>query len=240
MEVGMNIDDYLDDEQLKVVGLLGVVIIAMAAGPMLLMPSDDTEIEPNNGTVVTPDGTELQEVDGGVDRGPLGGLNAIPASHLRDDESPTVHASAGAQTMRVETTTVSGEPALNLTDERTHDGRWVSVPTAWFNETQGGVPSVARIAHEENGTYTETIQVRGNSAAFYVRGFSTNTVTFGGELVIRDQPAVDGTRHTYQLDSRDSVDNLVINATGVENTAPASTSVSATDGDTLPIDVGGT
>lgn len=240
MEVGMNIDDYLDDEQLKVVGLIGVVIIAMAAGPMLLMPSDDTEIEPNNGTVVTPDGTELQEVDGGVDRGPLGGLNALPASHLRDDESPTVHASAGAQTMRVETTTVGGEPALNLTDERTHDGRWVSVPTAWFNRTQDGVPSVARIAHEENGTYTEAIQVRGDSAAFYVRGFSTNTVTFGGELVIRDQPAVDGTRHTYQLDSRDSVDNLVINATGVTNAGWSNVSSSGvSDTDSVSIDVGG-
>ena len=240
MEVGMNADIPLSDEQLKIVGLIGVLALAVVAAPMLLMPSDDTEIEPNNGTVVTPDGTELQEVDGGIDRGPLGGLNAIPASHLRDDESPTVHASAGAQTMRVETTTVNGEAALNLTDERTHDGRWVSVPTEWFNRTQGGVPSVARIAHEQNGTYTETIQVRGDSAAFYVRGFSTNTVTFGGELVIRDQPAVDGTRHTYQLDSRDSVNDVSINVTGVENTESASTSLSATDGDTFPIDVGGT
>ena len=240
MEVGMNIDDYLDDEQLKVVGLIGVVIVAMAAGPILLAPSDDNEIEPNKGTVVTPDGTELQEVDSTVDRGPLGGLNAIPTSHLQDDESPTVYASAGSQTMRVETTTVGGDPALNLSDERTHDGRWVSVPTEWFNQTQGEVPAVARIAHEENGTYTEAIQVRGDSAAFYVRGFSTNTVTFGGELVIRDQPAVDGTRHTYQLDSRDSVNDVSINLTGVENAAPASASGNFSDGDTVPIDVGGT
>ncbi|WP_256948988.1 autotransporter outer membrane beta-barrel domain-containing protein [Halorubrum ezzemoulense] len=142
--------------------------------------------------------------------------------------------------MRVETTTVDGEPALNLSDDRTHDGRWVAVPTEWFKGAYGEVPSVARIAHEDSGTYTEPLQVRGDSAAFYVRGFSTNTVTFGGELVIRDRPAVDGTRHTYQLDSRDSVDNVSINLTGVENTGSASTRISATDGDTLPIDVGGT
>ena len=126
----MNAEIPLSDEQLKIVGLIGVLALSVVAAPMLLMPSDDAEIEPNNGTVVTPDGTELQEVDGGVDRGPLGGLNAIPASHLRGGESPTVHASAGAQTMRVETTTVNGEPALNLTDKRTHDGQvecWLAV-----------------------------------------------------------------------------------------------------------------
>jgi hypothetical protein len=239
MEVGMNAEIPLTDEQLKIVGLIGVLALAVVAAPMLLMPSDDAEIEPNNGTVVTPGGTDLQELDGGVDRGPLGGLNAIPASHLRDDESPTVHASAGAQTMRVETTTVGGKPALNLTDDRTHDGRWVSVPTEWFNRTQGGVPSVARIAHEENGTYTEAIQVRGDSAAFYVRGFSTNTVTFGGDLVIRDRPAVNGTRHTYQLDSRDLVNDLSINVTGVSNKETLSASSVLYDGESIPINVGG-
>ncbi|OYR43095.1 hypothetical protein DJ82_00685, partial [Halorubrum sp. Ib24] len=79
----------LDDEQLKVVGLVGVVVLAMVGAPMLLTPSDDEEIEPNNGTIVTPDGTTLEEVND-PDRGPLAGLNAIPSSHVRDDESPTV------------------------------------------------------------------------------------------------------------------------------------------------------
>jgi len=215
MEVAMNIDNPLDDEQLKVVGLVGVVVLAMVAAPMLLTPSDEPEMEPNNGTVTTPDQTTFEEVNG-PNRGSLGGLNAIPASHS-DESGPTVQSSAGAQTMRVETTTVDGEPALNLTDDRTHDGRWVSVPTDWFNRTQGEVPEVARIAHETNRTYTESIRVRGNAAAFYVRGFSTNTVTFGGELVIEDQPAINGTRHSYELGSMDNVDDVSINVTGETN-----------------------
>lgn len=227
----MNVDIPLDDEQLRVVALVAVVVVAIAAAPILLAPSDDDRDEPNSGTVVTPEGDTLEEVDD-TSRDPLDGLNAIPTSHLQDQESPTVQASAGAQTMRVETTTVDGEPALNLSDERTHDGRWVSVPTDWFNRTHGEVPAVARIAHEKNGTYTEAIQVRGDSAAFYVRGFSTNTVTFGGELVIRDQPAINGTGHSYQLNSRDSVDDFTVNLTGTLNSETESFTVSQAGGTT--------
>jgi len=234
----MNVDIPLDDDQLQMVALIGVVVLAMAAAPILLAPSDDDQAEPDSGTVVTPEGDTLEEVDD-TTRDPLDGLNTIPTSR-QDAESPAVHASTGAQTMRVETTSVNGEPALNLSDERTHEGRWVSVPTDWFKRTHGEVPKVARIAHESNGTYTEAIQVRGDSAAFYVRGFSTNTVTFGGELVIRDRPAIDGTRHSYQLSPTDSVDNVTVNLTGVENTQPASTSATLSDGESLEIDAGGT
>jgi hypothetical protein len=235
----MTEDDSESELPIGTLVVVGALILAALTLPTFAPGTAPGGENASNGTIVTPDGTTLEEVDG-VDRGPLDGLNALPASHLRDDESPTVHASTGAQTMRVETTTVDGEPALNLSDDRTHDGRWVAVPTEWFNRTQGGVPSVARIAHEENGTYTEAIQVRGDSAAFYVRAFSTNTVTFGGELVIRDRPAVDGTRHSYQLDSRDSVDNLVINATGVTNTDWSNSSTErVASGGTKTVDVGG-
>lgn len=234
----MNIGEMLDDEQLKVVGLIGVVVLAAAAAPMLLAPSDEPEVEPNNGTITTPETDPIQEVNT-VDRDTLGTLNVVPRSHT-DDSGPTVQASAGAQTMRVEATTVNGEPALNLTDERTHEGRWVSVPTQWFKQAYGEVPEVARVAHEDGGTYTETVRVRGESAAFWVRGFSTNTITFGGELVIRDTPAIDGTRHSYQLSSMDQVENVSINLTGVENTAIDSTSAVRTNGESLTANVGGT
>ncbi|TKX61428.1 hypothetical protein EXE47_17895, partial [Halorubrum sp. GN12_10-3_MGM] len=231
----MTDDSALEDLPVGTLVVVGALLLAALTLPTFAPGTGPEEPDANNGTIVTPDGTELEEVN----RGPIDGLNVLPGSHLMDD-SPTVHASTGAQTMRVETTTVDGESALNLSDDRTHDGRWVAVPTEWFKGAYGEVPSVARIAHEDGGTYTEPLQVRGDSAAFFVRGFSTNTVTFGGDLVIQDRPATDGTRHTYQLDSRDSVDDVSINLTGVENTAPASASTaSAVDGDTIPLTVGG-
>lgn len=229
----------LDELPVGTLVVVGALLLAALTLPTFAPGTGPEEADPSNGTIVTPDGTTLEEVDGS-DRGPLAGLNALPASHLRDEETPTVHASAGTQTMRVETTTVDGEPALNLSDDRTHGGRWVSVPTEWFERTQGEVPSVARIAHEENGTYAEPIQVRGDSAAFYVRGFSTNTVTFGGELVIQDQPAINGTRHTYQLDSRDSVDDLSINVTGVSNSQDRTISGVTQSNSIETVDIGGT
>ena len=231
----MTDDSALDELPVGTIVVVGALLLAALTLPTFAPGTGPEEPDASNGTIVTPDGTELEEVN----RGPIDGLNVLPGSHLMDD-SPTVHASTGAQTMRVETTTVDGEPALNLSDDRTHDGRWVAVPTDWFNQTHGEIPSVARIAHEDSGTYTEPLQVRGDSAAFFVRGFSTNTVTFGGELVIQDRPAVDGTRHTYQLDSRDSVDDVSINLTGVENTATDSASAVRTNGESLTANVGGT
>ncbi|QKY18295.1 hypothetical protein [Halorubrum sp. CBA1229] len=151
-----------------------------------------------------------------------------------------VRASAGSQTMNVQTSVVDGEPAIVLEDERTHEGRWVSIDTAWFEEHLGEVPNAAFITHESGNEYAAPLQVRGDSAAFYVREFSTNTVTFDGEVQLSGAQAGDGSQFQYELANTSGVNDPSINLTGVENTATASTSVSATNGDTFPIDVGGT
>ncbi|SHG78576.1 beta strand repeat-containing protein [Halobaculum gomorrense] len=231
----MNRDDVpLDEGQVKIVGLIAALVVSAALGPMLFMPSPDAPDRAANassGTVVTPtpapadtgDSGGLEELSTG--RSPpddLSRLGNVPKSHTQAGEqvpTPPVAASAGAQTLRVEATVVDGEPALNLTDTRNHDGRWVSVPTAWFEQVYGTVPEVARIANSESGAvYTEPVTIRGGQAVFWTRGYSTNTVTFGGELLISDDPAVDGTTHTYDITNLASASEPTGTLTGVVNT----------------------
>ena len=127
----------------------------------------------------------------------------------------TVRASAGSQTMSVETTIRDGEPAIVLEDDRTHEGRWVAIETSWFQEQLGEVPQVAHIQHETEGSYTSPIQARGGEAAFYVEEFSQNTITFEGELTVTADPATDGDSITYEAPN--GGDDLSINVTGVIN-----------------------
>jgi len=152
-------------------------------------------------------------------------MNSVPDSHIkqlsneRETETPPeptdVRASTGSQTMQIETTTVDGEPALVLGDDQTHDGRWVSVSTTWLEEVHGEVPATVTIEHESGDSYTQEVRVEEDSAAFYVRGFSTNTVTFSGEVQITGDPADNGSQYSYDIADLDSTSNVTVNMTGV-------------------------
>ncbi|WP_176451057.1 hypothetical protein [Halorubrum sp. Ea1] len=235
---------------LKPLAVAGVLLVgAIALGPAAPFDDGDTNIEteePVEGETYEPVVEETEE--SAVNTPDLSGttLNALPSSYLgtaegnAPDPPQEIRASAGSQTMNVETTVVDGEPAIVLEDDRTHDGRWVSIETAWFEEHIGETPDAAYVKHEDGTEYAAPLQVRDGSAAFYVNGFSTNTVTFGSDVVLSGDQAGDGSQFQYELANTSGVSDYSINVTGVENTAPASTSVSATNGDTLPIDIGGT
>jgi len=61
------------------------------------------------------------------------------------------------------------------------------------------------------------VRVEEDSAAFYVRGFSTNTVTFSGEVQITGDPADNGSQYSYDIADLDSGSNVTVNMTGVSN-----------------------
>ena len=223
----------------KSILLAGVLITAAVA-----MPADP--FGGGEASVETQDPVEGETFEPEPDAPSLNGatLNSLPDSFTGSEaEAPeppdSVRASAGSQTMNVQTDVVDGEPAIVLEDDRTHDGRWVSIDTAWFEEHLGETPSVAYIDHETDGEYAAPLQVRGDSAAFYVREFSTNTVTFDGEVTLSGSQAGDGSQFEYELGNTTGVEDPSINLTGVENTANASTSGVRMDGDSLGIDVGG-
>ena len=227
-------------------GLITVAVVALVVLSAVLSPAAliGDSGEKDNITTIEGERYEYDDASGPSTDG-LNSLNALPSSYTdRGEDAPAppdqVRASAGSQTMSVETAVVDGEPAIVLEDDRTHDGRWVSIDTAWFQEHVGEIPSAAYIAHEDGTEYAAPLNVRGDSAAFYVREFSTNTVTFDGEVRLSGSQAGDGSQFQYELANTTGINDPAINLTGVENTEAASTSISATGSDTLPIDVGGT
>ncbi|WP_143420645.1 hypothetical protein [Halorubrum ezzemoulense] len=235
----------------KPLGLAAVLLIAAVAIPAAPLgddPSASVETqEPVEGeTFETETEPETDsETSTEPERSTLNGatLNELPSSFLDSPpdapEPPqNVRASAGSQTMNVETAGVDGEPAIVLEDDRTHDGRWVSIETAWFEEHLGEIPNAAYVTHEDGSRYAAALNVRGESAAFYVREFSTNTVTFDGEVTLSGEEAGDGTEFQYDLNATD-VGAPSINLTGVETTQADSVSARRTDGESLGFSVGG-
>ena len=194
----------LSSDQMTILGMVGAVVLLSVLAPMMFAPSPTpADSAPNNGTTYdaqpsTPSQSSSQPAEslgsGAIERLSYSNadLHPVPDSHVgstNPGRTPDVSSSTGAQTLRVEATTVNGTAALNLTDDQRHDGRWVSVSTDWLVEQHGTVPDVATIAHEDGHVYTEQVRTRSGQAVFWVRGFSTNLVTFGGELEIVGQPA---------------------------------------------------
>ncbi|RLM32558.1 hypothetical protein DVK01_20900, partial [Haloarcula sp. Atlit-120R] len=254
----MDSDDLpLSREQLSIVGMALAVVVVSVAAPMLFAPQSNAPDDANSGTVYStptadeqqaesastpadPDGDPIEELST-APRDPDKPLSKVPDTHVESNTTkPSLSASAGAQTLRASTTTVDGEPALNLTDDRTHDGRWVGVSTDWLEQQHGSVPAVVGVVHESGAVYQEEVHVRDGEAQFWVSGFSTNTITFGGTLQIDGQPATTGTTHLYEVRDLDSATDPEITLTGQINTERDTKQViGATDSQLIPLSVAG-
>jgi len=238
------IDDLpLSGEQLQIVVIALALVASAVAAPAFFGGGEPATNETvKKGTLSTPEPVQTARADTEAPEK----LRALPESHTETAgggvEAPTeVSASAGSQTMDVRTEVRDGEPALVLSDSRVHEGRWVSVPTDWFNESVGGVPQAAYIEHESGDSYTTPTHVRGDDVAFYVEKFSTNTVTFSGEVVLSGSQAADGTQYQYEINDLDSASNYDINLTGSTNTHTETVSGSGlSNGGTLDLEVSGT
>jgi len=254
----MDSDDLpLSSEQLSIVGMALAVVIVSVAAPMVFAPQSNAPDDANSGTVYsTPTGDDQQAESASTPTNPASNpfdelstaprdpdepLSTVPETHVESNTTePSLSASAGAQTLRASTTTVEGEPALNLTDDRTHDGRWVGVSTDWLKDQHGSVPAVVGVVHESGEVYQEEIHVRNGEAQFWVSGFSTNTITFGGTLQIDGQPATTGTTHLYEIRDLDSATDPEITLTGQVNTERDTKQViGATDGQSIQLAVAG-
>jgi len=204
-----------DKRILKAVALAAVLIVSGIVMPGAGPPSPESSQVTPTATATPQTGEVSTESEDGYRSVPDNRVTSTSTEDIPEPES--VSASAGAQTMQVETTTVDGEPALVLRDDETHEGRWVTVSTDWLREAVGEVPESVTIQHESGDTYAADLEVRGGSAAFYVREFSSNTVTFSGEVQINANPAQDGSQFTYDVNDLDSASDPTINLTGETN-----------------------
>ena len=230
------VDDlHVPRSALKPLGLAAVLLFAaVALGPAAPFASDSGPVDNGTEPVV---GTTYEPVDEGEYRQVV----TSRIGSLTSDAPPApneVRSSAGSQTMSVETSVRDGDPVIVLEDDRTHEGRWVALETSWFEEHVGGVPEAAYVEHESGSEYSTPIETRGGEAAFYVQGFSVNTVSFDGEFTIDASPATGGDSFSYN--ATNGGEDLSINVTGIENTASKSTSAVKEDGETISLVGGGT
>jgi len=200
------------------VGTLAVV--ALLIGAAVFMPtslfSDGSPSK--NGTVTNESSTSVRQLPENISEQ----LYPVPESHTatptNSSEAPQISASAGSQTMQVSVREEDGEPKMILDDSDTHSGRWVSVPTEWIEQQAGDVPDLVTIDHSENGEYNARLFTREGSSTFYVREFSTNTVTFSSAVNVSAAAATDGTTLNYDVGNLSDPSDYEIAATGVKST----------------------
>ena len=167
----------------------------------------------------------------GVSEGNVDFDDQLP-DHVPDHAAAwSVHADRGAGSLDVDVTTVprgvgpggQGPPghsevfALELTDTDVSDGRTVAVRADALEIAVGHQPTMAYGEHESGDEWTSTVEYRGGYAMIDVPHFSTQTVTFDGEISINAEGADNGTVFSYEIDETSGIDPFDVELTGAIN-----------------------
>lgn len=125
---------------------------------------------------------------------------------------------------------VGEDVTITLTDDLNSDGRDVSVNATALESSLGYRPQVARGVNSESGEeWSSRVRYVDGSAVIDVPHFSTNTVTFSGEVSVTGI-FTDGSNVNYDITSQDAVENLSVSVTGNTNTEIDTHSGSLSDG----------
>lgn len=130
---------------------------------------------------------------------------------------------------------------LVISDDVHHDGRRVAIRTSVLEESLGYVPEFLTIRNNESGQeYRAPASVEDGWLVAYTEGYSSNSVTWSGEVNITASPASDGSQWQYDTKDIDSVSDPLVDLTGVLNSEYDNVSASGVSPDyTTTISVGG-
>ncbi|WP_332898736.1 hypothetical protein [Haladaptatus sp. CMSO5] len=207
-------------------------------------------------------GAGVALVSAGAPDGMVGIPNANIVEDYPTDETPPIRASdlhgsvmtsKHAETLELTVTTSqrargyvsgavigSGDVALVLTDDVNHDGRRVALPAKEVEAALGYVPTAAYISNEDGSRTMAPVEQTGGLLVFEVPHFSSNVVTFSGEIQLTGSPAVDGAQYSYTVSDLDAVENFTLDVTGSTGYNWDNYSSVESDGGTIPIAVDGT
>lgn len=185
-----------------------VLLVTSAIAPVVASPS---------GMVTLPDSNVHENYASGGPPDGLPGVQAFRGSVMAGKHADTLEltVTTGDRVAGPDGEPVgrAGELALIFADDVHHEGRRVAVPAAALRQAFGHVPEAAHGLHESGTTWTAPIEQSGQLAVFRVPKFSSNTVTFTGEINATGT-YTDGSRITYDLADLDAVDSFTINVTG--------------------------
>lgn len=208
----------LDRDQWMVVVLVAALVtgsvLAVSAG-LFHPPAETSNVESGETYDVDPGGMNDVPQDRVTSTGQTTAETEAHGAQNAGIPKPNVSTSRGSQTMNVQIAEQRGKPVMTLSDSQLHDGRWISIPVEWYQDTMGEVPGVAYITHESGDQYAAPISVADGRARFYVKSFSTNTVTWSGQFTLEAYPTEQGAQYSY--DHSGSASNYTINVTGATN-----------------------
>lgn len=192
--------------------LVAVLLVASLAGPFI-----GTAAAVPSGMVTIPDANVSEDV-------PVGSDPAINASRLEGN----VMASEHAETLQVVVTTPdrasdyldngsaagsSGSLTLVLEDDTNSEGRRVAIGADAVRDALGYTPKRVYGTHEDGSKWSRAVDYDAGMLVFDVPHFSSNSITFSGEVSISGT-YTDGSTVNYDVNSLDSVSNFSVNVTG--------------------------
>lgn len=177
-----------------------------------------------------------------TDRVAVGGPgDRLPGNAPAEARSWGFSSSDHAGDMRVEVGTDRASDRLEIvfSDAENHERREVAIDTQALRDTLGRTPQIAYVEHESGEEYTVPVENRGAELVVELEEFSSNTVTFEGEISIDGSPSTDGAQYSYDLADGSEAENFTIDVTGSDATAAASRSGQLRNAESYSIDVGG-
>jgi hypothetical protein len=131
-----------------------------------------------------------------------------------------------------------GSLALVIQDDTNHAGREVAIPADAVKGAIGRIPEAVHGTHEDGSEWTSQVRAESGLLIFEVPHFSSNTVTFSGEVSVTGTYA-DGSSVNYEVSSLDSVSNFSANVIGEMNNETDTHSYTLSDGESSSFDVSG-
>lgn len=223
--------------------LIATLLITSIVGPVAGLAAAQSQGGPS-GMVATP--AENVGPPDHAQGGGQGGDQGGPPDHVDVPENvPThaaawsVHSSQHAAALETTVGAIDGQLALVFTDDEHHDGRTVAIDATTLEDALGERPELAKVEHSSGETYEISIEYENGHALLELEEFSSNTVTFDGEVSIGGSESADGAQYSYNLSDASGVDNFSASFEGVMNREWSNSSGTVADGDSLAVGGGG-
>ncbi len=222
----------------RIVTMLVVLAVALSLVAPIAATSTATATSsgPPSGMVGVPS-SQVGPADNAQGNGP--NAEKLPSKIPTDAAAWDVMADKHAGTLSVEIDATSGgDLVVRATDDVNHAGRTIAVDAQTLAQAVGHRPTTAYGHHSSGSTWVESIEYENGYAKIEVSKFSTNEITFDGEVVLSGSPASDGATYQYDLEDASGVDNYSITLEGAE--AKEWKNQSGAVSDSVSISAGGT
>lgn len=132
-----------------------------------------------------------------------------------------------------------GNLAIVVRDDAVHEGRRIAIRASEVRDALGFLPSRVQGVHEDGSTWSKPVTTSSGYIVVDLPHFSSNVITFAGEVSLPGDPATDGTSYQYDVGDVSAVSNFSIDITGRTGTETATESATLTMGESAGISIAG-